>query len=156
VQSKKVVLKLELFINFKQSMMRGMSIEEMMEHIQERVEHIQVAEYNSADELENYLATDIRSSQLSEQKKRIKRGMKKVRDRKLGKRALDEGSSSEQSAKEFEKYYNIPKLTTLRRQKEKIKQALKKLRGRMNGSKALGEGDDEASSDQSEEDHLFV
>jgi hypothetical protein len=112
------------------------------------------AEYNSADELKNYLATDIRSSQLSEQKKRIKRGMKKVRRRKLGKRALDEGSSSEQSADESEKYYHIPtKLTTSRGRRQKsIKRALKSLGERINGSKALDEVDDEVSSDQPEDD----
>jgi len=112
------------------------------------------AEYNSADELKNYLATDIRSSQLSEQKKRIKRGMKKVRRRKLGKRALDEGSSSEQSADESEKYYHIStKLTTSRgRLQKRIKRALKSVGERKNGSKALDEVDDEVSSDQPEDD----
>ena len=109
------------------------------------------AEYNSADELENYL---VPSSKLSEQKERIKRGMKKVRRRKLGKRALDEGSSSEQSADESEKYYHIStKLTTSRgRLQKRIKRALKSLGERKNGSKALDEVDDEVSSDQPEDD----
>jgi len=114
---------------------------------------ISLPDYDSDADL-IHLATDIRPSQLSEQKKRIKRGMKKVRRRKLGKRALDEGSSSEQSADESEKYYHIStKLTTSRgRLQKRIKRALKRFGERKNGSKALDEVDDEVSSDQPEDD----